>query len=228
MRKTVISNLQPVEDGVYDIPLWLESPLEPQRPQLKNSVLSAQRRLHIFAEKYLWHHHLQKSFARETRFYYSKTKFDHDLQKLCNIDPILSLPKTYCATLEKDILMCVSPAIYRDVYPEGIETDSYIKLLIHEMAHRLHIRILDGNEDAMGPVWFYEGFAILAAGQFESSAPELTTDEIWKIATTPERGSYRCYATVIRYFLQRISLQKMVKLAGTDAFMQKLPMLFGL
>jgi hypothetical protein len=29
------------------------------------------------------------------------------------------------------------------------------KLLTHEMAHRLHIRILDGSEEAMGPVWFY-------------------------------------------------------------------------
>jgi hypothetical protein len=65
--------------------------------------------------------------------------------------------------------MAVSPELYAENYPEGIEEDSYEKLLAHKIAHGLHIRILNGDEGRMGPTWFFEGFAIYAVEQFRES-----------------------------------------------------------
>ena len=84
------------------------------------------------------------------------------------------------------------------------------------MAHRLHVRILDGNEDAMGPVWFFEGFAIHAAGQFENYS--LKPAEIWEIVRSTETGSYKKYGAAFRYFLEKTSSQELIKAAGQDRF----------
>ncbi len=70
---------------------------------------------------------------------------------------------------------------YAEIYPEGIEDKSFEKLLTHEMAHRLHIRILDGNEEAMGPIWFFEGFAIYIADQLIKPEINLSKKEMYEI-----------------------------------------------
>jgi hypothetical protein len=131
---------------------------------------------------------------------------------------MMELPETYCAALEQGILMSVSPELYQRLYPEGDEGQAFEKLLTHEMAHRLHIRILDGNEEAMGPVWFFEGFALYAAAQFEQSLPALSAAGIWEIVGAEERGDYRRYAAVFRSFLGKASLQQLVGMAGKAEF----------
>lgn len=203
-----------LEQGVFDIPLVLDPTLEPLRPELQASLVAAQRRLAAFASRYGWDRHVNAPFARQAHIYAEKERFDHDLLTLCGLDPEMVLPDTYCAALEQQVLLCVSPALYRQVYPEGDEPAAYEKLITHEMAHRLHIRVLDGDEEAMGPVWFYEGFAIYAAGQFEHTAPDLTMDEIWNVVHDPKRGSYRQYATVFRHFLNFTDLHQLVTRAG--------------
>jgi hypothetical protein len=209
-----------VEDSVYDIPLELDAALEGQRAFLQSTVRSAQRRLRAFAVQHGWQDHVKEPFAVQARFYSIKKQFDQALLVLCEMDNSMELPATYCAALERDILLCVSPEIYRQVYPEGVEEDSFEKLLTHEMAHRLHIRVLGGAEEAMGPVWFYEGFALYAANQFERSLPVLTVDEIWEIVMTEERGSYRQYASVFRTFLSKASLHQLVEMAGKQYFIE--------
>jgi len=44
----------PVEYGVWDIPIVLAASLEPQRAALRNTLLAAQRRLTAFALKHDW------------------------------------------------------------------------------------------------------------------------------------------------------------------------------
>lgn len=80
--------------------------------------------------------------------------------------------------LENRRLMAVAPQMYHDSYPDGREKNAYEKLLAHEIFHRLHVRILNGNEESMGPVWFFEGFAIYAADQFSESHAKMTDSEI--------------------------------------------------
>ena len=207
-----------IEAAVYDIPLHLEASLEPLRAAFREIILAAQRRLRQFAGQHGWHAHVQEPFATQAHIYDAKAKFDHDLLEISGMDTTIELPKTYCAALENNILMSVSPELYREVYPEGEEAGSFEKLLTHEMAHRLHIRVLKGDEEAMGPVWFYEGFALYAAGQFERTAPPLSVEEIWNVVEAQERGSYRQYASVFRHFLSKVDLHQLVEMTGKADF----------
>jgi hypothetical protein len=209
---------QPIEPDVFEIPIQLETALEPHRPMFSHVLGAAQLRLKTFATQYGWEALIQEPFARAARFYAQKSAFDQALLLLCGLDPAMELPETYCAALEEGVLMAVSPELYRTLYPEGDEADAFEKLLTHEMAHRLHIRILDGAEDAMGPIWFYEGFALFAASQLELAAPTLTSGEIWAVVDSEERQDYRRYATVFRHFLSKTSLQQLVEMAGKAEF----------
>jgi len=114
--------------------------------------------------------------------------------------------------------MAMSPELYKNTYPEGDEKNGFQKLIEHEIAHRLHIRILHGNEDAMGPIWFYEGFAIIAADQFAELKSNLSKEEMWNIMKNPKRISYIDYSFILRYLLQKKSLQILVDKAGTQGF----------
>jgi len=223
------NTVQPIqiEYGVYDIPIQLSESLEPQHDLLHSTFLAAQRRLRDFAHKHNWETQIKEPFAKLFHVYADKTSFDHNLLKICGLDTALELPSTYCAALEQDVLMSVSPELYRTLYPEGDEESAFEKLLTHEMAHRLHIRILGGDENAMGAVWFYEGFALYAASQFEKNAPALNTAEIWDIVNDPERGSYRRYASVFQYFVGRASIQQLTKMAAKVEFLDWLREISG-
>jgi len=140
--------------------------------------------------------------------------------KLHGEDLSTKLPKAVSAALEKRVFISVSPGLYSQNYAEGIEDEFYEKLITHEMAHRLHIRILNDNEDAMGPIWFFEGFAIYAAGQFENYNPKTEPSEIWEIVRNTNRGSYKKHAIVFRYFLERTPIQELVAHAGHEDFLK--------
>ena len=143
--------------------------------------------------KYGWEEHVKQSFIDRVEIYDNKKVFDLALLKIFDMPETTTLPKTYSAALENRILMAVSPELYAYNFPEGIEEDSYEKLLAHEIAHRLHIRVLNGNEDEMGPIWFFEGFAIFAVDQFAKEKIDLDKEKIKKIILNPDRGDYREY-----------------------------------
>jgi hypothetical protein len=212
-------NSPQVEDSVFDFPLQLSAFLEPQRARLRNVVLAAQVRLREFALQHSWEKHVREPFATSVHIHAEKADFDRGLLTLVGMDPNIELPSTYCAALEQGVLMCVSPELYRSLYPEGDEGHAFEKLLTHEMAHRLHIRILNGDEEAMGPIWFYEGFALHAAGQLKQVVPSLTPSEIWAIVHAEERGDYRHYVSVFQYFLGKTSIQHLVEMAGRQDFL---------
>ena len=216
-----------IEHGVYNIPIQLADSLETQRPLLQSTFIAAQRRLRDFAQNHNWQMHMKEPFAKLFCVYADKPSFDYNLLKTCGLDTGIELPSTYCAALEQDVLMSVSPDLYRTLYPEGDEVNAFEKLLTHEMAHRLHIRILGGDENAMGAVWFYEGFALYAAGQFENNAPILSTSEIWDIVNDPERGSYKRYASVFQYFAGKASIQQLIEMAVKVEFFDWLQHISG-
>jgi hypothetical protein len=214
------SSLPPLEDGIFDMPLQLDAALEPQRGQLRGLLLSAQKRLRDFAQTHGWGGHVRAPFADSAHIHATKAAFDLDLLTLCGLDPAMELPSTYCAALEQGVLLSVSPDLYRALYPEGDEADAFEKLLTHEMAHRLHIRILGGDEEAMGPVWFYEGFALHAADQLRQAAPRLDEGEIWAIVRAEERVDYRQYVSVFDHFLKKATIQQLVSMAGRPDFIE--------
>jgi hypothetical protein len=200
-----------VEDGVYKVPLILPESLEHERRELELLLLGAQRRIANFAELHGWKDLTRESFFDRAEIYDTKEAFDRALAKVAGAAEQIEFPKTCSAALENRVLMAVSPALYSENYPEGVEEDSYEKLLAHEMAHRLQIRILKGNEDAMGPIWFFEGFAIYAADQFSQDESPLESAEIRSMISASARTSYRRYGLLFRYLTGRASIGELIE-----------------
>ena len=192
--------------------------LERERRELELLLLKAQRRIVNFAELHGWKDLTRESFFDRAEIYGSKETFDRALAKIAGASEQIKFPKTYSAALENRVLMAVSPALYSENYSEGIEEDSYEKLLAHEIAHRLHIRILKGNEDAMGPVWFFEGFAIYAAGQFSQDKSPLESAEIQSIISASARTSYRRYGILFRYLTRKAPIEELIEHARKADF----------
>jgi hypothetical protein len=206
-----------IEEGVYSVPLYLPSSLRPRRRQFKQTLLAAQRRIVKFAEKQGWKDLTTQSFFDRARIFDKKTYFDKTLASVAGMPPSTVFPKTYSAALEGRVLMAVSPELYAENYPEGVEEDSFEKLLAHEIAHRLHIRILNGNEEVMGPIWFYEGFATYAADQFKECAWP-NANEIREILASQDRGDYRKYARVFRFFAKKAPIKELIQQASKKDF----------
>ena len=158
------------ESGVYEIPLVLSESLEIERDDLRQALLNAQRRLRDFALRNGWGYLVAERFARRAEIYDDHGAFVQAALRTAGADSSTELPKAFSACLEKGIFFSVSPQVYNRIYPEGGEEKAFEKLIAHEMAHRLHVRILEGNEERMGPIWFFEGFALHAAGQFEDAS----------------------------------------------------------
>jgi hypothetical protein len=207
-----------VEPGVFRVPLSLPPSLEPRRAEFESDLQQAQLGLRAFAAKNGWTQLTDAPLMKRAEIYDTKEDYDRHVYSL---DPELrgkSIPKTFTAGIEKDVFFAVSPDIYDAVFPQGREEDSYIKLIQHELAHRLHIRIVQGREEKMGPVWFYEGFAVSAADQYSAAAPKLTKEELWDIVEAKQRGSYLKYRSSFDHFLQKHTLPDLIQHAGDPDF----------
>jgi hypothetical protein len=200
------------------IPLILSLSLEQRRAEFQSYLDEALKNIRNFAAKHNWQDLTKESFFDSVMIFDDKQKFNITLLKVAEADTTMELPDSYCAALENRILMAVTPEFYEKVYPQGIEENSYAKLFTHEIAHRLHVRILHGNEDAMGPVWFYEGFALFAADQFVHSQVKLDKKEMVELMTNPERGSYEKYNFIFRYFANQLSLHDLIGRAKDKDF----------
>jgi len=212
--------LQQIDHGVFEIPLKLPSELETQRAFYESQIESAQRRIVAFAREHDWKDHLAEPFAMEAEIFAHQSQFFEALKKLPGFPAEAQLPTTAVAALEDHKLMAVSGEEYKRICPLNDAPGAFEKLLAHEIAHRLHVRILSGNEEAMGPIWFFEGFATFAAGQCGNL--ELTGEEILQVIRESERGSYIKYNAALRFFLKRFSLKEMVYSAGQSDFISGL------
>lgn len=212
-------------ENTAGIRLVLPAALEPDREQLTQSIDSARSAIREFAAGYGWRELTTEEFMDSVMIFSDKDQFDKTLLKLAGADSSTQLPPTYCAALESRVLIAMAPGYYAKVYPEGIEPGSYRKLLVHEMAHRLHIRILNGDEEAMGPTWFFEGFALYAADQFAHSPLQLSNDEVIEVLQAPERGSYLRYNYCFRYFVKPSNLKAFIATASQPGFNDSLTQL---
>ncbi|MCD4826836.1 MAG: hypothetical protein K8Q99_03555 [Acholeplasmataceae bacterium] len=147
---------------------------------------------------------------------------------LKHVIPLLDLPKDVIAqasisgTIINRVLYIVSPRLYTDIYPiEGQTETGYEKLITHELAHQLHIDILNGDEDKMGPRWFYEGFAIYVAHQFVDKKA-LDKKQMIKIIENELYVSYDQYAGLFEEVLKIYDFKEIVKRADTESFKNEL------
>lgn len=200
------------------IPLILSENLEPRRADFEVIVEKALRLTEEFARCHGWEGLTEEPFMHRVEIYGHKEELDDKIRRLTDEYKDQAIPATYSAGLEEGVLFAVSPEIYDKNYPDGREPDSFVKLLAHEIIHRLHVRILKGDEDAMGPIWFFEGFAIHGCGQFAGRHPKLSPRRIREIVNSSERGSYLEYSSVFDFLLTLAPLSQLVKQAGDSDF----------
>jgi len=207
--------------------LVLSPSLEPRRAEFVDEARAAVGIVKEFAGRHGWDSLAVEPFMDSVMVFDDKRAFDRTLLSLVGADTATVLPAGYCAALEQRVLVAVTPEIYSRTYPDGIEEGSYAKLMAHEMCHRLHIRVLEGDEEAMGPVWFFEGFAVYAAGQLASPGRGLSPAELRKVLDDPERGDYRLYRLALEHYLGKATLPELVARAGGKGFDEWLRSLDG-
>ncbi|TAK63164.1 MAG: hypothetical protein EPO24_04415 [Bacteroidetes bacterium] len=207
---------------IASIRLILPASLERRRTELQNYFDAATRNIQNFSSIYEWGDLAKEEFMDSVMFFDDKHQFNIALLTLAEADTTMKLADTYCAALEKKTLVAMTPEFYSKVFPEGIEEHSFEKLLTHEIAHRLHVRILKGDEEAMGPIWFYEGFAMFAADQLSKSNIVLSNGEMIKLMNEAERGSYSKYNYIFRYFVKAIPLKELLAKAKNNNFNEEL------
>ncbi|MGV8123576.1 MAG: hypothetical protein AB2L14_27805 [Candidatus Xenobiia bacterium LiM19] len=210
-----------IEPCVFKVPVILPPSLQSQRKKLEESVMEAQRIVREFARENNWESLMKDSLFDRVEIYDDKEEYDRRIIYLTGEEPSTKIPVTYCAALERRVLITVSPELFMKVNPKFVEEGFFEMVMAHEITHRLHVRIV-ADENAMGPIWFFEGFAIYGSGQQKKDMPVLSNEEIWTIVREEKRGDYRKYNVVFRYFLQRIPLKKLVRMAAGRDFIDKL------
>lgn len=151
--------------------------------------------------------------------------------------PETSVPNTFGGTVDGHVLLAASPGIYRGTFEKLYGTgqwnrNEYHKLLVHELAHRIHARIavdLFGSEDGMGPRWFFEGLAIKCAGQFDTGARRrsLGADELRHYIEQDDLDSlpspvYPIYRRMFDAAASQIPIHSLISHAGDSSFVTQL------
>jgi hypothetical protein len=205
-------------ERVFPLSVELPPSLQGEQALYEEMFATAQRRMMTCAFSHGWKEEVAHPFLVRALIFDSREAFQHEVRRRFSLPLAQAIPGSYAAIIQAGVFCGVSREIYAGQYGGAPERDYYEKLICHELCHELHIRILNYREELMGPVWFYEGFAIYGSGQFEGSIPELTEQEIWKIAESTKRMNYRNYAAMMRFFLRFAALREMVVRAGTVDF----------
>jgi hypothetical protein len=184
-------------------------------------VLRAEQIVRGFAGRYGWLNYLRKPAFESVEIFGSQLDLWRRVQQMENLPAEQEMPTSALAAgVEKGILLAVTPEEYMKIRPEYASLPrAWRRLLAHEMAHQLHERLVK-EPDAMGPTWFFEGFALVAAGQnLCRGVPRIESfDEAMSCASRVGTGSYVFYELALRFFLRRIPIGKMIREAGSKNF----------
>lgn len=176
-------------------------------PEFERSFVVAKQKLAVFARENGWEDLItSKSFLEKVEVFPTKEAFDNALKNLSN-GQMKSVPKSFVAVMDNRVLRVIAWKAYQQIHPDETLQD-YEKLLTHEMAHQLHVDILKGDQDRMGPVWFYEGFSVLAAQQYESFSAD--SNSMREAISNIERGNYKVYGSILRKILKTKNLSILV------------------
>jgi len=180
---------------------------------IRGAVERAQGRIDRFAVEHGWEEQCRPVPYDSVEIYQDAENLTNRVRAMYNLDPSVELPGPPVAGLEKRVLMAVTPESFRKLRSDQKEIFDFDKLLAHEIGHRLHVAILDGDEEAMGPRWFYEGFAVIASGQLNRGPAEVEEAEEFM-----EANDYEAYGKLLRLCMTRWDLPTLVRKAGDENF----------
>jgi hypothetical protein len=183
-------------------------------------VARAEEIVRAFAAEHGWEEHARRRFFDEVEIVAGREALWARVLELYEAPDDTPLPEhPPVAALEARVLLAVTEEEYARAHPEyAAEDESFAKLLAHEILHRLHIAIV-GDEEKMGPRWFYEGFAVVASGQrFDAGLTYETAADALAGTRETDALAYRRYAAALRFFLRCASIEELVERAWREDF----------
>lgn len=216
LRTCLLASL--IQTAVLAQELILPPSLEGRRGELLDVIRKAQERVGRFCESHDWSFLLRQPILGKVEIYESKAAFDDQLRRLYPEAAKGPIPRSFAAGFEGDTFFAVAPEIYAKNVPQFVEPDFYEKLIAHEIAHKLHTRLLHGHEEKMDPIWFWEGFATFVSGQFDSEPCTITPEQLRAVLNNPKRGDYRQYNQAFKCFIPLVPIQELVRRAADEDF----------
>lgn len=138
------------------------------------------------------------------------------------------LPETFGGLATNDQFYLASPELFRKTWDKQYGAAAwngrtYHRLMMHELSHTAHaqfaVKVL-GDEERMGPTWFFEGFACYSAGQF-SDQPALSradfTRQLAEIRAGKQVG-YPAYARMVSTLAAKVPVPVLLRHAGDKDF----------
>lgn len=156
----------------------------------------------------------KEQFITNVTIYESKSSFDNLIKSSSEWKAQTKVPATRLGFGKNREFFVVSWAAYQGVHPRDSRSE-YEKLMVHEIAHLLHIAYLKGDDEKMGPIWFYEGFACFVANQYPDAA--LPKDPS-SVINLPEGASYRDYVAIFRALRKKYSVRELLHKANDKKF----------
>ncbi len=157
-----------------------------------------------------------QAFVKRAVIYSTKAKFDDMIRNSPGWPREVPVPPNYAGVGHDKTFHVVSWEAYQTIYPRENYED-YQKLITHELAHLFHVSYLNGQEDKMGPIWFYEGLPCLIANQYpDAILPE--NEDLREILKNPERGNYKTYVAILRALIKKKPLRDLLNEASQDNF----------
>lgn len=203
-------------------PIALPPELAEHQEDVRKTVQKACEVVRVFAGAHGWADRVDDCFYDGVEVFASSEELVARIFELHQLPKDTALPEgaIVVAALEKRVLMAVTPTTFQTLQPDYASSENaWMRLFAHEIGHRLHVAILEGNEDAMGPTWFFEGFAVVAAGQQLGSPLTFSTRaEALEGTRAKGPGAYRQYGAAVRYFSSKIPLPELVQRAGAPDF----------
>jgi hypothetical protein len=187
--------------------LALSARLEPQRIRYELLLDRAMVRVSEFAKTNGWSALVTGSLVERVAIFHDRASFDDAVRAGTQSADDFEVPSSWTATLHHRSIF----AIARD------SDENMVDLLVHELVHQLHADATSGDESTMGPTWFAEGLAVMAANQYES-APLPRTERIRDILWSPKRGDYREYGAMVRALTSRANVSELVTRASQPDF----------
>ena len=162
-----------------------------------------------------------EDLLQEVFIFENHKQFSAKLSSVLNVAESEILPN-HVGTIINKSLYIMDQQYYSNQHPEQETNTSYQKLITHELTHQYHIFFLNGNEDHMGPVWFYEGFACSLADQFNDSKTSFSLKEIHDAMFSTKRVSYNIYKVIFDICMEEKSVLWLLHNAHKENFTLKM------
>ncbi|HBW22059.1 MAG: hypothetical protein A2X28_09565 [Elusimicrobia bacterium GWA2_56_46] len=193
-----------------------------KRVEYAHAVVEADNIVADYLTQHNWQAQAKASVYDSIEIFATQQELWNRIKEVNGITTDIPMPTAgLVAGLEARVLLAVTPEEYQRISPTyaSAQKDFWMRLLAHEIAHRRHAVILGGNEDAMGPTWFFEGFAVLVSGQnIDSDLYYTSTDEALTQVAEKKPGAYSRYVAAVRFFLTKTTLPELVAHAGMTDF----------